>query len=167
MKILLSLLVLYLAFTSGLVFEFAKSNSGSIDIPFSYALSGERTGLTGVYTKDDIVCAKWLAEKSDQGKMVTADQNGYALLLDYMYCYPRQLFPGTLRSIDLYNLPPNVYVFMTTWNVINQKTVLATGVGTRVVKGMPDLCPCYAKIVFKSGLSAIYFTGKVNENKTD
>ena len=160
MKILLSLLILYLAFTSGLVFEFTQSNSGSIDIPFSYALSAERTGLTGVYSEDDLICAKWIAEKSDQSKMITADQNGYALLLDYMYCYPRQLFPGTLRSIDLYDLPPDVYVFMTTWNNVHQETVLATGIGTRVLKGMPNLCPC--KVVFRSGSSIVYFTGSAN-----
>jgi uncharacterized membrane protein len=167
MKGLLSLLLLYLAFTSGLVFEFTQSNGDSMDIPFSYALSAERTGLTGVYSEDDLICARWIAEKSDQSKMITADQNGYALLLDYMHCYPRQLFPGTLRYIDLYNLPPNVYVFMTTWNTVNQKTVLATNVGTRTVKHMPNLCSCYAKVVFKSGLSTVYFTGNINENKTD
>lgn len=57
------LLLFYFLFTSGLAFEATGSEdiSKMIDMPYSIAFSGERTGVLGLYTEGDIACAKWLA----------------------------------------------------------------------------------------------------------
>jgi nicotinamidase-related amidase len=55
------LLLTYFLFTSGLVFEVTASEmEGNVDMPYSLALSGERTGVLEIYTDGDVDCAKWL-----------------------------------------------------------------------------------------------------------
>ena len=56
------ILLSYFAFTSGLVYKLMENDvTSSFVVPYSAALSGEQTGLLGVYTEDDIRCAEWLA----------------------------------------------------------------------------------------------------------
>ena len=62
------LLLAYFIFTSGLVFEVTASDTmDRVDMPYSIAMSGERTGAIGIYNEDDIACAEWLAGDDAKG----------------------------------------------------------------------------------------------------
>ena len=79
------ILLSYFVFTSGLVYEVSGSNvTDKFIVPYSASLSGERTGLMSVYTKDDIKCAEWLAYKSDQSVPIVGDGGSWLLMKGYI-----------------------------------------------------------------------------------
>lgn len=157
MRIIICILIAYLIFTSGLVFEMAQVNSvATLDIPFSYALSAERTGAIGIYTEGDINCAVWLAEKSNQSIPVIGDQNASVLVFGYIPQYGIRESSLRNRSVTLYSFPANVYIFLTDWNYRNQKTVHAVDIGLRIIREMPDLNNC--DLVFQSNESKVYLS---------
>ncbi len=121
------LLLAYFAMTSGLVFEAVKRQStSSINVPYTLALSGERTGILGVYNADDVASAMWLAENVGELPFV-ADYNGMALLM----------------GLRFWNVPPKsadaYYIFLTTWNTQHGKMVVGSGPGLREYESLPNL----------------------------
>lgn len=151
-----TLLIIYFVFTSGLVFEITKSNTvASLETPYSLALSGDRLGLVGIYSQDDIKCARWLAEESNPNLMIAADYNGLSLLQSFMYVVPRIIPTPRSNPIDLFNVPSDTYVFMTSWNAKNGKVVIAVDAGLRLLKDIPSGLQDN-EIAYRSGSSAVY-----------
>jgi uncharacterized membrane protein len=149
--------IMYYVFASGIVFEVTKVSSlDKFDVPFSHALSAERLGSAGIYTQDDLNCAKWLAEKSDVNLRILGDQNAGALISSYMYYYPRMLndTSGSNSFPILTNSP--YYLFLTDWNYRNHKYVVVASMGTglRRIISFPDLTN--AVEVYSSGNSRVY-----------
>ena len=141
--IICALSLAYFAMTSGLVFEVAKCQStGSINVPYSIVLSGERTGILGIYNTNDVACARWLAENGKELPIV-ADYNGFALLMDF---YFRNTPP---KSANAY------YLFLTTWNTQHQKMVIGSQPGLRTYDPLPNLEG--ATEVFRKGDAIVYY----------
>jgi uncharacterized membrane protein len=149
--------VIYYIFVSGIAFE-AVGTSGinKIELPYSHALSAERTGSVGIFTEDDIKCAEWLANSSDSDIMILADQNGIALVSSYMYFYPRILKADNIGALS----QDHYYLFLTNWNYIHGEYITAIGLGTgaRNVNPIPDLT--HGIKVYSSGYSMVYLMEK-------
>jgi len=139
-------LIAYYAFTSGAVFELTKSEATErLDIPYSIALSNERTRIVGVYKNDDdIACARWLVEKTDPSIPVYVDYCGISLIMD--------LSETRWRT---YEEPEgNHYLFLTSWSTEYKKMVFGWFEGLREYEPLPDLSN--AVEVFRRGNAVIY-----------
>jgi uncharacterized membrane protein len=177
-RIVVSILLVYFVFTSGLWFWATDcKNTSRITTPFSWALSAERTGLTGIATQDDMDCVDWILHKSDQSMKVMADSNAVFLLSGYM-----ELLPDTwiilgredrLLSMQAVRKTDKGYIFLTDWNTRNERYIEPTDVGLR--KSLPlsisngelvyigyngedqmQEFSCFVKEVYKSGNAIIY-----------
>ena len=154
------LLVLFI-FTSGLVFKFNTNKViGSLDTPYSFALSHERTGMVGVFTKDDIECAEWLARKSNQTLPIISDINGCILLKslieDESRIEIRNLGRVTLGNT---NLVDECYIFVTSWNARHQRYVESEelGAGLRAIHDLPTF---NYPVAYRVGEAVVYLKGK-------
>jgi len=138
-----TLLLAYFVFTSGLIFEVTKcQTTGSINVPYSLALSTERTGILGVYNVDDVACAEWLIENKGELPLV-ADYNGCALLIGFHFWFePMPQFAGAY------------HLFLTTWNTQHKKMVVGSQPGLRRYNPLPNLDG--ATEVFRSGDAVVY-----------
>lgn len=86
--IIVSILIVYYIFTSGLVFELTKCEAnGRLDLPYSMSLSGWRTGITNIATKDDIECIQWLEEHRDRSLPIVTDYNTYCMIIGFSPVY--------------------------------------------------------------------------------
>jgi uncharacterized membrane protein len=139
-----AILVIYFIFTSGLVYETTKSTVYErIDTPYSYALSYERTGITGVYNQDDINCAKWLAYESEKLPVVT-DMNTLRLMFNFIDHYPRLFYIDQYyRQYEITSLiSGKYYIFLDTWNIEHKTLVYNFDVsypaGLRRTLELPD-----------------------------
>ena len=141
--IICAILSVYFIFTSGFVFFVMGSTTDKIDVPYSLALSKDDS-IVGYYTDNDIKCAKWLAENHGD-TLIYADYNGGALLMGY-FDWQNTTFV----------LKPPCYIFLTEWNIENNKMVDGTTPGLRKYSALPDLS--YAVEVFKSGEAIVYLT---------
>lgn len=150
--VVFTILIVYFTFTSGLVFEVTQSNSiGKLDIPYSIALSAQRTGLVGIFTNNDVKCAIWLRDNSDHVSKIYADINGFVLLTGYMEPYHQlqEVFIGKG------NIETDGYLFLTEWNIQNDKMVMHMGqAGMRQYTELPDVH--MKTILYQSGLARIY-----------
>jgi uncharacterized membrane protein len=150
-----SILLLYFVFTSGLVYEITASNTtDKFIVPYSAALSGEHTGLIGIFTKDDVKCAEWLVSKSDESIPVFGDSNTWIFLRGYINQPTRTKViysPADILKSD------HCYLFLRTWNIENQKIVVSFGAaGLRSVTNLPKIDTKLYGITFKSGNAIIY-----------
>jgi len=142
--IICGVLSVYFIFTSGLVFFAMGSTTDKIDTPYSLALSKDDC-IVGYYTDNDIKCAKWLAENHGD-TLIYADYNGGALLMGYM---DWQNTTTVLKS--------PCYVFLTEWNIENNKMVDGTTPGLRKYSALPDLSN--AVEVYRRGNAVVYVVG--------
>jgi hypothetical protein len=120
------LIAVYSLFTLGVVFEvFGMSDVSRVEIPYSIAISGERTGLSIVTTQGDLDCVNWLLANHRDDKII-ADHNGALLARSY---FPFDNYP------ELWNgpIPKGTYVFCTKWNEDRGKYVMAVEIGSRVL----------------------------------
>lgn len=145
--------IVYYVFASGIAFEVANvTDITRIDVPFSHALSAERTGSAGVYTQGDLDCARWMVEEGDPQLRTCGDQNSMALISSYTYYYPR-------IADDPSKVPLSwnrYYLLLSDWNYRhNQYTKVSTfGTGLRVLEAIPSLE--HATEVYSSGTSKVY-----------
>lgn len=144
----------YFVFTSGLVFEITQSGSISkLDIPYG-AISGERTGVLGVfYTDNDMACVKWLASNTDNKSNIYADINGQLLLSGYIEPYTQivEVFSQNIHYDD------PCYIFLTEWNIKHNKMVWHTGIaGMRILGNIPYDVLARKQIVYQSGDAKIW-----------
>ena len=138
-----SLLLIYFVFTSGLVFELSTVQGiSNVDTPYSFALSGEDTGIVGVFTEDDIKCARWLADDSETP--IATDINGLLLLDSTVVDLDRLIYRKGkekrdihLSDIDCYE---RCYIFVTSWNTRHQTYIEGgqLGAGLRVSNQLPN-----------------------------
>ncbi|MCJ7805189.1 hypothetical protein MUP46_00915 [Patescibacteria group bacterium] len=151
----ITILLIYFAFTSGSVYEAMRSNIvDKLVVPYSFALSGERTGIVGIYTKDDVQCAKWLNDKGDLSIPIVGDYNAVILLNSFHNIILREL---PMILIDNKPVAGHYYIFVRAWNSEKQKIVgLGKGEGLRTIKDWVSLDMTLCQEVFRSGQSVIY-----------
>jgi len=149
-----SVLLVYFVFTSGTVYEVMRSEvTSSMVVPYSLSLSGERTGLVGLFTKDDQRCAEWIVNQSQEGIPVVCDGNMALLLRSYDF-FPRVVqitrFTGTFDS------DPH-YIVFSTWNIETGKMgVSSASAGMRGIDVLPEMDMSEYTEVFRSNGSVIY-----------
>ena len=147
-----SILIIYFLFTSGFIFEATKSESTEkLDLPFSYGLSAERTGIIGVATQDDLNCLNWINENWDGKSHVIGDYNSYCLIQSWVTNYFS--LSNNLRYGTLVALPKDCYIFISSWNGENQKYIEPSGVGLRWQFPLPEI---KQPIAYQSGKALVY-----------
>jgi uncharacterized membrane protein len=170
--IITSILLAYYLFTSGLIFKLnTVQGISSVETPYSFALSSEDTGIVGVYTEDDIRCAKWLVKESNQDITILSDINGHGLLLSMIRNDKRVLwgdnpnfYEGATRGayfsdLEHYN---KCYIFVTSWNTRHQIYIEGgqLGAGLRISNPLPEFD---YKEVYRSGKAIVYLK-EINED---
>jgi len=150
-----SILLIYFIFTSGSAYEAMGSNiTNRLVAPYSFALSGERTGLVGIFTKDDVKCAEWLNNTGDSKLSIVGDRNTVTLLKGFYNISLHRAF------IPMEDSPVigHYYIFVRAWNISQQKTIVTINrsEGIRETKDWMPLDMTYCHEVFRSGGSIIY-----------
>lgn len=126
----------YFVFSSGL-FYWASGcqETKKLVTPFSWALSAEDTGLTGVATENDLDCVYWLANESDQSLEIACDSNALFLLSGYIELIPLawEQYGRYDRLVMMMEMPKKkeCYLFLTEWNIKHGKYITCTEVGLR------------------------------------
>jgi len=170
--IITSILLAYYLFTSGLVFKLNTVHGiSSVETSYSFALSSEDTGIVGVYTEDDIRCAKWLVNNSDKDTKIVSDINGH-LLLRSLISNEKQIMWGSYSNIhegeirgayfsDIENYK-ECYIFVTSWNTHHQTYIEGgqLGAGLRISNPLPKFD---YKEAYRSG-NAIVYLKETNED---
>lgn len=165
------LLCVYLLFTSGFVYEAIDSEVvNRVDLPYSSAFSADRTGLVAIYSENDIECAKWIA---GQDYLVAGDVNAILLVSGYVEAIPRLKPSITESRYDMNNPESGTLIFLTEWNIQNQKAIIPINVGLRDYQDIPKyiydtesypplmldddtIFEAGAYIVYRSGNSFVY-----------
>lgn len=139
-------LIAYYAFTSGAVFELTRSEvTEQLDVPYSIALSNERTRIVGVYGNDnDTDCARWLVEETDLSIPIHTDYCGISLIMDLSDIH-RGIYGGPESKH---------YLFLTSWSTEHKKMVFGWYEGSRKYEPLPDLSN--ATEVFRRGDAVVY-----------
>jgi len=139
-------LIAYYAFTSGAVFELTKSEvTERLDVPYSIALSNEKTRIVGVYgNNDDTDCARWLTEETDPSILIYADYCGTSLIMDL----------SETRGCSYEEPRRDHYLFLTSWNTEHKKMVYGWFEGLREYEPLPDLSNAIE--VFRRGDAVVY-----------
>lgn len=147
--ILCSVLLIYLFFASGIAYEIATPMlTNRIEAPYSIGLSAERTGIMPVATESDIKAIQWLKDNTQRRKIVS-DYNGYLLVHGFV-----QNHVDNLRYGNLTNIQEGDIIFLSSWNIRNQKYVEgAGGVGIREVYDLPDMSE-YG-LLYNNGLTEV------------
>lgn len=133
----LVLLIPYMLFTTGVVFEAAKEvDISAITMPYSIALSNDRVSIVGTYTENDLAVRDWALDQ--ECTVLLMDINGMLIMsevadpFDYLYTpmhdfenYPIQPDADLWGYIprDVSGLPSGGFtylVYLTEWNVQNQ-----------------------------------------------
>ena len=143
----------YYIFTSGLVYELiGDNNTSSLEIPYSFGLSAERTGLAAILNNNDMNCLAWLSKNWKQGDLVVSDYNIGRLIDEYDYriylSYPHGINKPTFSAI-----PEKCYIFVSSWNAQRHKYVFGSNIGMRTLIDLPDLP---YDVAYKSGDAIIY-----------
>lgn len=105
------MLVPYLLFTSGFVFEITQSQTylGVYDLPWSWSLSSPRVD-TPVFSRAEGAGACWLGDMGNPDRKAVGDRYGGMLLLPH-FANPANRAPSEQ------NAPEGTYVFLRSWNV--------------------------------------------------
>jgi uncharacterized membrane protein len=121
-------LIPYFLFTSGFVFEVAKSEvTDVVDIPYSIALSSYRVDIAGVFNRRDGAGADWLVQRLSDKHIIYADAHSNKLLGDRTELRGRRIkFPE-----DMGELPSGSYIYFRTWNVDRREITFWAGIGLR------------------------------------
>jgi len=126
------ILVPYMMFNSGAVFELIKSTkTDSIDIPFSPAFSGYRLDMTAYFADEDVEAMEWVQDKISKEYPLFGDWHSYQLMWQYVGEY------STTQGIENFCKFNQGYVFLRKWNVENE--MLTTGAAYGCRKSIPWL----------------------------
>ncbi len=146
-------LFVYFVFTSGMVYELTDCDvTDRLITPYSFALSGERTGLIGLYSDDDLRCAEWVATQSKKYLPVVCDGNTALLLRSYNFVNVEYMtsFEGAFSD------DPH-YLLYSTWNTESGKAIVnSRSAGMRGVDTTPKIDTALYSEVFISGKAVIY-----------
>lgn len=147
-------LLFYFVFTSGIVYEATGSNvMDKLVVPFSLALSGERTGLVGIYTDDDIRCVEWLAKNRDRSIPIVGDYNISHLMRSFV-SDANEMIPSILEK-EQYK---QCYIVVRAWNFQHQEYIFSCGrgEGLRVSRPLSSIDMTSWQEIFRSGDSVVY-----------
>jgi len=145
----------YLLFTSGFIFEVSHQTEVGTDLPYTHALSAERVDTTGLFTENDGIVRDWIMS-NPQARPIIADWHTLTLLQDKLDSTKGlELFPS-----DLSKIPNNFYVFLRTRNEKYQEIGYWVNIGTTVEvpyeqAGVSKMLEG-RQIVFQSGLAKLY-----------
>jgi uncharacterized membrane protein len=145
--LLCSVLLIYFFFASGICYEIASPTTiNHIEAPYNIGLSAERIGISDIATQDDLKAIQWLKDNAN-GRKVVSDYNGYCIQHGFMQNHVNNLRYGNLTDIHEGDL-----VFLTSWNVKNEKYIEPNGVGTREVYDLPKFSKHDKyELVYKNG----------------
>jgi len=156
-KVLSCILVLYLVFTSGLIYEITKQTRIGTDLPYSYALSSNRVGVAGLYTLNDGKVRDFILDNPEV-RPVYSDLHGTFFLQNFIW--PTE---GINFLHYTYKLQPdNAYVFLTEWSEGHQSIVYWVDIGEKLV--VPYNEPVTSmdtvlegrQIIYQAGLAKLY-----------
>ena len=136
-KLTLILLIPYMLFTTGLIFEAVQETDiTKVNMPYSIALSNERVGMIGTYTENDLKVRDWALDQDYSFLFI--DINGMLAVSEvadpfsYIYTphhdfvrYPIESYVDRWGFIPypLSRLPSGNYtclIYLTEWNTQNQ-----------------------------------------------
>lgn len=143
--IMVAFILGYYLFTSGLVYELAKSEPTDMhEVPYSIAFSNDRTRIVGVNNKDDLNAAEWLMANTP---------NEIPIYVDYT---SSSIFIGItgIHRFRTYQPEGTHYIFLNTWNVENRKMVQGGFGGMRKYEPLPELDNAIE--VYRSGKAIVY-----------
>jgi hypothetical protein len=155
--ILPGILIVYLLFTSGLVFELTKQpNIENIDIPYTHAFSAQRIDTAGVFTENDELVRNWITKN-----------NAKPLYADLYSIYFLTNTEGPIKGIEYIPWNPldinsTYYIFLRERNVGTNTLTYWTGVGTRKIVSYTDEILDFNKvlegreILYQKGLARLY-----------
>jgi uncharacterized membrane protein len=138
-----SVMIIYLVFTSGLIFEALKyDNLSKIDVPYSAGLSAERTGVYASYTNDDVNAVKWLLSQEDKESCIAGDYNGTLLVMAYDGV-DRIRKKNSWDNYTFDDAPVGSYIILTSWNTQNNRYLdslrgVCGGAGLRQARVLPE-----------------------------
>jgi uncharacterized membrane protein len=126
----LVILVPYLIFNSGIVFEVAKLEPNNyIDVPYSIPLSANRVDIASVFTNEDVEAMDWLkARYLDDRSTIFTDTHGGNLMVQRI---GMEVQNGDFKYLWQINENDTGYIFLRKWNVENKKITLYGSYGTR------------------------------------
>jgi uncharacterized membrane protein len=91
----------YYIFNSGMVYEMAKLEQvGFVDVPYSIALSGERSDIATVFDDEDIEAADWLKTNITGDDVLYGDTHGARLLIQKfgVFMSPHLMIGGCMQT---------------------------------------------------------------------
>lgn len=145
-KLVVGVLVIYYFFTSGLVFSLTNSDIPKLTLESPYSVAYcYRQGVIGIFNQDDINCAKWLVENTDN-KLTHAGFTDMYLMLGYVE-YAGQFVENSPNETH--------YLFLSSQNIKLQKMSLWSEPGMRMYVPLPDTKNMQE--VYRSGESVIYY----------
>jgi len=129
---LIAVLLPYILFNSGAIFELIKSDRiDYIDIPFSPAFSGHRLDMTAYFADEDVEAMEWVQGKISKEYPLFGDWHSYQLAWQYLGKY------DVTQGIEVFCKYKQGYVFLRKWNVEHEELTTGTSYGCR--KSVPWL----------------------------
>lgn len=137
--IVAGLLVVYLLFTMGFIYEVTNSTSfDKLDTPYSVAFSADRIYLMPVYTEGDLLAAEWIKDNTGI-EPVVGDMSAVLLMSGYVEAIPKLKSAVLQPPYSLYNIPEDGYIFYTSWNIENNQMIHPLSEGLRLVEPLDIL----------------------------
>ncbi len=152
-------LLAYFAFTSGAVYDLSRCDeTNRLITPYSIPLSGDRTGLVGIFTEDDQRAAEWVVGGTrDKNIPVVCDGNIGMFLRSYQFADTVQLTYFTRAFGD----EPH-YLFIGTQNIRTRKVVTgAWTAGLRQTDPLPVITAPYYEEVFRCNDTVVYLRSAI------
>lgn len=126
-----SLLLVYFIFTSGLYYWASRcEETDKLITPYSFALSGGERGFTGIATKSDIDCIKWLLKEGNPNYEIAGDSNANYLLMGYFVLNDTKI--SRLVSLGQFYKAKHCYLLLTQHNIQDGVFTFLADVGLRV-----------------------------------
>ena len=123
------ILIPYILFNSGIVFELTKSTKiDKLDIPFSIALSSYRLDMTALFTDEDTEAMEWLLKNVSVEYPMFVSWHSSQLVFQYK----GEGYNNTLHSIEEFCDYGQGYVYLRKWCVEHQTLTTGTSYGCRV-----------------------------------
>ena len=163
----LVLLIPYVVFNSGLVFEVAKMEmKGYIDVPYSVVLSGDRVDLATVFDREDVEAVDWLKLTNDSSVAMYGDAHGVKLLIQKFGLIRDSVDTlrfGKLRALEDIGWDDEGYIFLRKRNVEENMVTGQGEYGSRISYSIDELDVLKQKInngivVFDNGAWIIKVT---------
>jgi uncharacterized membrane protein len=128
--IFVGIFLAYFIFTSGFYYWVSGCNeTARLITPYSFALSAEEKGFTGITTKSDMDCIRWLLEESNPNFKIAGDSNTIYLLIGHFVLNDTE----STRPISLEQFyeAEHCYLLLTQQNIRDGVLISPVDVGLR------------------------------------